>query len=204
MILPLQRAALISGIVTVGKQREFKRVAASAAYDAAGVAPIAGSLPFASPSIAAVSTAAAAAALAADDDDSFPVRVAYFAAPTTFATSSKSAAKAAARDQQLIEAGSSLAKLPKNPLWSEGKPQEIDAALKDLHAFWDAAPEVWGFWRRWYDGMLAGAPLDRELQRRVALIPDEVWQAGPEAVAAAIRKIELGRRTEVLPRLERD
>ena len=31
--------------------------------------------------------------------------------------------------------------------------------------------------------MLAGQPLPWELQRDVALIDDEIWQAGPEAVA---------------------
>ena len=55
---------------------------------------------------------------------------------------------------------------------------------------WDADPETWGFWRRWYDGMLAGEPLPWDLQEQVALIPDDIWQAGPEAVARELEKIE--------------
>ena len=58
----------------------------------------------------------------------------------------------------------------------------------------------WTFWAEWYDRAMAGDPLPWELQERVALIPDEVWEAGPEAVAAEIEKIrarfEYGRRIE--------
>lgn len=54
--------------------------------------------------------------------------------------------------------------------------------LEDLGAF--------AFWRRWYEGFVAGAPLDWDLQRRVALIPHEVWDAGADAVAEAIAEIE--------------
>lgn len=46
------------------------------------------------------------------------------------------------------------------------------------------------FWRRWYQRFLDGRPLDWELQSQVALIDDAVWEAGPEAVAKAIREIE--------------
>ncbi|MCF6433311.1 hypothetical protein [Leisingera sp. MMG026] len=45
------------------------------------------------------------------------------------------------------------------------------------------------FWRYWYQGFLVGNPLDWELQRRVALIDDAIWNAGPEAVAAEIERI---------------
>ncbi|WP_123580068.1 hypothetical protein [Phaeobacter piscinae] len=47
----------------------------------------------------------------------------------------------------------------------------------------------WRFWRDWYQGLLDGKQLDWELQRRVALIDNEVWNAGPEAVAAEIDRI---------------
>jgi hypothetical protein len=77
------------------------------------------------------------------------------------------------------------------PLWPDGAvPEDLAAALDTLRAFWDADPETWGFWRRWYDGMLAGQPLPWDLQEQVALIPDDIWEAGPEAVAREIAKIE--------------
>jgi hypothetical protein len=69
-------------------------------------------------------------------------------------------------------------------------PESMAVAYDHLRAFWDADPETWGFWARWYDGMLRGAPLDWELQRAVALIDDSVWKEGPEAVAAKISEIE--------------
>jgi hypothetical protein len=74
-----------------------------------------------------------------------------------------------------------------NPLW-EGK---MPAAYTDA---WDllsktSEPDL-AFWRNWYRGFLDGAPLDWELQKRVALIPNDVWEQGNGAVAEAIREIE--------------
>ncbi|SHK14858.1 hypothetical protein SAMN05444000_12029 [Shimia gijangensis] len=58
------------------------------------------------------------------------------------------------------------------------------------------------FWRDWYQGMTIGKPLDWELQRRVALIPDEDWEQGPEHIAKCIEEIraqfELEKRIEEL------
>lgn len=48
----------------------------------------------------------------------------------------------------------------------------------------------WLFWRDWYQGFLDGKPFDWELQRRVALIDDAIWEAGPEAVAKEIERIQ--------------
>ena len=45
------------------------------------------------------------------------------------------------------------------------------------------------FWREWYQGFLDGKPLPWEFQRRVALIPDEDWEQGPEHIAEKIEKI---------------
>ena len=45
------------------------------------------------------------------------------------------------------------------------------------------------FWRDWYQGFLDGKPLDWELQRRVALIPDADWEQGPEHIAELIEVI---------------
>lgn len=43
---------------------------------------------------------------------------------------------------------------------------------------------------RWYQGYLDGSPLPWDLQHDIALIPDEVWKAGPGPVAEAIALIE--------------
>ncbi|WP_419411954.1 hypothetical protein [Primorskyibacter sp. 2E107] len=52
------------------------------------------------------------------------------------------------------------------------------------------------FWYRWFEGFMRGEPLDWELQRRVALIDDAIWQAGAEAVADEIARIEVDWRAE--------
>ncbi|WP_167687363.1 hypothetical protein [Pseudooceanicola sp. HF7] len=48
----------------------------------------------------------------------------------------------------------------------------------------------WDFWSRWYERAMAGDPLPWDLQREVALIPEEIWKQGPEAVAERIAEIE--------------
>ncbi|NNV48907.1 hypothetical protein GTF03_18395 [Roseobacter sp. HKCCD7415] len=48
----------------------------------------------------------------------------------------------------------------------------------------------WTFWAKWYDRAMAGDPLPWDLQEQIALIPDKVWEAGPEAVAEEIARIE--------------
>jgi len=126
------------------------------------------------------------------------------ASSIVFCSGGESAYTAAtATDGHRLDAGHDPVGLFARPLWPEGVPERLDGALGALHALWDAEPEVWGFWRRWYDGMLAGAPLDWELQRRVALIPDEVWKDGPGVVAAAIAGIEATFWAERLPQHER-
>ncbi|OAN70775.1 hypothetical protein A8B78_04810 [Jannaschia sp. EhC01] len=48
----------------------------------------------------------------------------------------------------------------------------------------------WAFWAEWYARAMAGDPLNWKLQEQIALIPNEIWEAGPEAVAEAIAEIE--------------
>jgi hypothetical protein len=48
---------------------------------------------------------------------------------------------------------------------------------------------AWNFWIDWLESFFNGAPLDPELQRRIALgVSDEIWDAGTEAVASEIAK----------------
>ena len=82
--------------------------------------------------------------------------------------------------------------LPGEPRY---QPYDLDLALK--HAGGD-----WSFWREWYQGFLDGKPMDWELQRRVAMIPDEDWEKGPEHIARMIEEIrarfKLEKRLEAL------
>ncbi|KXF91220.1 hypothetical protein [Phaeobacter inhibens] len=74
------------------------------------------------------------------------------------------------------------------PLWL-GIPKPDLGARNELVFSKYLKHEAFEFWREWYQGFLDGKPLDWGLQRRVALIGDAIWEAGPEAVAAEIERI---------------
>jgi hypothetical protein len=85
---------------------------------------------------------------------------------------------------------SSASRLLEHPLWLDG------SNTTNLHEMWRrfrrtvSDKSVWAFWRDWYQGFLDGKPLDWEVQRRVALIDDAIWEQGPEAVAEEIKRIK--------------
>ena len=54
----------------------------------------------------------------------------------------------------------------------------------------------WEFWLRWYQDALDGRPPDWPLLEKIALIDDETWTAGPEAVNAEIEQIRRTHRTD--------
>lgn len=76
------------------------------------------------------------------------------------------------------------------PLWCGSEAPEQFEEIWKLAAQELSKGACFEFWVRWYDSMVRGAPMDWELQRRVALIPQEVWEAGADAVAGAIAEIE--------------
>ena len=82
------------------------------------------------------------------------------------------------------------------PIWSV---PEITERYKEFASSLRKERDVWAFWARWYERMLAGNPLPWDLQEAVALIPDDIWEAGPEAVAAEIEKIEAAFYGQPLP-----
>lgn len=85
------------------------------------------------------------------------------------------------------------------PLWAddECQPCEPDnwseewrpsSSMIRLPSVFGSRP-TWSFWREWYQGFLDGKPMDWELQRRVAMIPDVDWEKGPEHIAWVIEDI---------------
>jgi hypothetical protein len=80
------------------------------------------------------------------------------------------------------------------PLWLNTTPDWFVSMDQLTRRRFGNAPETWSFWRRWWDGVLSGNQVDWDLQRKVALIPEAIWQQGPEAVARAIAIIEEKRR----------
>ncbi|WP_424964894.1 hypothetical protein [Dinoroseobacter sp. S375] len=63
-------------------------------------------------------------------------------------------------------------------------------AYESALASMDKETAVWSFWQRWWEGMRTGAPLPWELQERISLIPNELWDVGPRAVSKHIAKID--------------
>lgn len=90
-------------------------------------------------------------------------------------------------DAVALEAGIDPARLP---LWPWPTPGWFSQADAKARAIWVRDPEPWDFWLRWWDGVLSGQQIPDPLQHDIALIPDDVWQAGPRAVAERIAKIE--------------
>ncbi|WP_424982267.1 hypothetical protein [Maritalea sp. S77] len=74
-------------------------------------------------------------------------------------------------------------------LWRGVSSRNQTYALKFFENWYEWAGKNGAFWREWYQGFLDGKPLEWELQRRVALIDDVIWKAGPEAVAEEIEKV---------------
>ncbi len=93
-------------------------------------------------------------------------------------------------DAKKIEAGVGAESLMAVPLWDAPEvPEEFSTQFKLLNWHFGHDEISWSFWRDWYQGFLQGKPLDWELQRRVALIPDEDWDKGSAHVAGVIDEI---------------
>ncbi len=137
---------------------------------------------------AATYTISDAAAFAAADADRAAAYLSIEAATETATT-----ADSELSIQEIFSA--SLWHAPKEPHW-------LFPLLVPLSNILDSGPK-WTFWQNWYQGFLIGKPLDWELQRRVALIDNAIWEAGPEAVAAEITKIEAKILAEKTPQAER-
>lgn len=86
-------------------------------------------------------------------------------------------------DMDILESGGDLLATPLYPDWVS--PWRL-MFPKEGELFSD--PD--SFWHRWWRGAVSGQWLDWNLQRDIALIPDDIWQQGPKAVAAAIAEIE--------------
>ncbi len=108
-------------------------------------------------------------------------------------------ALAASDMSDLINREKATAKdLVTSTLWEEEPPKWFQSNWPSSQT----ARDEWSFWVEWYQGFLDGKPLDWELQYRLSLINDAIWEAGPEAVAKEIEKVrakfDLGNRVAEL------
>ncbi len=78
------------------------------------------------------------------------------------------------------------------PLWQTGSPDWATDDWRALKAALLAANEGWEVWTDWYEARLAGDsghPPDEALEIARATIPDEIWNQGPAAVNAEIKRL---------------
>lgn len=142
---------------------------------------------------AAATTAAAAEARAA-------ASATYATAITARAASANAAAAAtraiavdatvAAADAAALEDVGSPLTLAARPLWPVEQPEEVAEHWQTLKAHLLSFPdEDWVVWTDWYEARLRGDPINWELEHAKARIPDEIWEQGPKAANAEIRRL---------------
>ncbi|MEO0343951.1 MAG: hypothetical protein AAF198_11005 [Pseudomonadota bacterium] len=74
-------------------------------------------------------------------------------------------------------------------LWRGLRSHDEVEALGFFDNWYEWVGKNGAFWKEWYQGVLDGEPLDWELQRKIALIPNQIWDTGIEAVAEEIERI---------------
>jgi hypothetical protein len=179
LTLSTYRAALASGVAAVGPTPDLVAAASRAAHAARGAENNAVGGARAAARAAASAARAAAAEYAAD-----AVSTAAYAASANAAARSAAYADTALLPDRMMAEAITL-------------PPELEAVVGPVRDAADNAVTLgkskdspWSFWTRWYAAAMAGDPLPWELQEMVALIPNEIWEAGPEAVAKEIARIE--------------
>ncbi|MBF9034047.1 hypothetical protein HKCCE2091_07330 [Rhodobacterales bacterium HKCCE2091] len=200
------RALLISGVGVLAMTSEVRDAARAAAKSFSNAAPPA------SASRAAADAASDAANALADADDlndertasaaRAAVDAAYTAARGAGAATARATLHANISDPEEVADAAYVAAYRDAGIEGGGSglvsavnviPEEIRDVLSKYS---DGRTDLlgsggpWSFWARWYQAAMAGIPLPWELQQEIALIPNAVWDAGPEAVAEAINLIE--------------
>jgi hypothetical protein len=149
---------------------------------------------------AAHATASAAKAAAASvashaAEGAASARIAARAAPITH-PEGLDFDRAFAADASVVDRGSTgserallASDVAGTPLWPGQVPASIVEAWARSKAVLLAANEGWEVWINWYEDRLAGRAADSELEVARATLPDDIWEKGPNAVNAEIRRL---------------
>ena len=135
------------------------------------------------------STASASAALASSDISIVQAVSNVFRTASPSADAAASATvDAAASDAEQLDKNEDTSALWTRKLWPTTSIPYL------LAEGWDRFKSVatgteWEFWAEWYQGILDGNPMDWDLQREVALIPNEDWEIGARHIAYLIEVI---------------
>ena len=114
------------------------------------------------------------------------------ASASASAAASDNAPAAFDADATLIDSGASGAELAGSPLWPEGAPDWASEAWLAFKSELRAASAGWEVWTDWYEARLAGDaddPPNEPLEIARATIPDEIWEQGPAAANAEIKRL---------------
>jgi hypothetical protein len=194
------RSIVTSGVVAVGPTPDLQNASYAVNY-AAKAAEFAASTA-GSYAIFAATRAAAAAADAAAAATSNAAATAAAEAAIAAATAASAAANASVTATDTVRAAptaylDTTLLLDKMMAETITLPSDYEATIGPVRDAADNALTLgksqdspWSFWARWYAAAMAGDPLPWDLQEQIALIPNEVWETGPEAVAEEIARIE--------------
>ncbi|MGB3312817.1 MAG: hypothetical protein WBB85_00210 [Albidovulum sp.] len=97
---------------------------------------------------------------------------------------------AVSEDASAIEGLLSPSELFERKLWLTIEQPAIASDAWDtfVSVLENEAP-TWRFWIEWVQSFRSGYPVDWDLQREVAAIPDEDWESGPEHIARIVAEI---------------
>ncbi|MEO1556520.1 MAG: hypothetical protein AAFS01_08820 [Pseudomonadota bacterium] len=104
------------------------------------------------------------------------------------------------RDVAAIDVLDGAVALFQQPLFPDNWEDLTAPERKTLDRYLAAEPEKWAFWHAWYNGYVNGQPLEWDLQREVALLPEHVWLESPVSVARHIERIKARMATVVAVR----
>jgi|GEM_PF-6119776 len=96
-----------------------------------------------------------------------------------------------------------LAGLMGEPIWPDGVPLALRKEETALLDYLEASDNV-TFWGRWYAHSRVGNPMNWEMQKEIALIPDKDWRQGAIHVARLIAEIEEKYAPQLDPETVRD
>ncbi|WP_170572759.1 hypothetical protein [Ruegeria atlantica] len=198
LLLSCMRTALTASVISQSSSADVKklRTAAKTAANDCSEAAEEYSAPY--PEARASARTALSASSALTTSLSYSRNAGFQAANTAMTAAGKLADdETTANDTRLAfyaeytnDAATPVSSAFQTPLW---RPENYPAHLSDQWERFEAEAgqdSSWLFWVDWYRGLLNGQPLDWELQRRVALIRESAWQAGPDTVAAEIKQIQ--------------
>ena len=89
---------------------------------------------------------------------------------------------------------------PFSDVWAKLKSKCLGSGISSFRENASGAEDVdWSFWIKWYDSILAGAPLDGAMLKEIALIEPAEWDKGPARVNFLIGEIEQKYAREATP-----